>query len=69
METSDRDNRYKSRERMQRLRERRREGRIAILIELDEINAAEWLKLRGDPDRQALQDAMQAFADREINEV
>jgi hypothetical protein len=40
-----------------------------VLIEIDEVNAAERLKLLGDPDKHALQKALQAFVEQELNRV
>jgi len=48
-------------------RRRQRAGRVVVLVELDDVNAAEWLNIRGDADRRALQEALQAFVDSEIN--
>jgi hypothetical protein len=50
-------------------RRRLREGRVPVLIEIDEVSVAERFKLLGEPDRHALQKAVQAFFDREINHV
>jgi len=48
-------------------RRRQREGRVVVLVELDDVYAAEWLNISGDPDRRGLQEALQAFVDSEIN--
>ena len=48
-------------------RRRLREGRVPVLIEIDEVNVAERFKLAGDPTKQDLQAALQSFIDREIN--
>jgi len=45
---------------------RQREGRVPIVIEIDEISAAEMFALAGDADKRALQEALQRFVDEAI---